>query len=248
MRHSEADIICPFPPTPNQYIFFYLNDAVHAQKNAEGDFITKPGSITVGPQISRVNLNLGKDHFMLGIIFHPGGLFRLLGMPMKHFEYTDLDSYSLFGNEISQLQEKIKEAPDWISMKNRVEDFLLRKLALLKSALPFDYAIQELVKANGLLTIEKTASLSCLSLRQFERKCMERLGLPPKHFARLIRFSKAYRLKENQHQLSWTTIAHASGYYDQMHFIRDFREFAGVTPSFMQADLEATPLRLQAMG
>jgi len=245
LRHFETNVICPFPPTPQNYIYFYLNDPLCVQKNGQKDFIKKPVSITVGPQLTRVNLSVGKDHFMLGVIFHPGGLYRLLGFPMGKIYDEDVDSYALFGNAITIIYERLKGAQSWLEMKNIVEAFLLFKIERLKAALPFDYAIRELVNNSGSMRIEKVASLSCLSIRQFERKCLERIGMPPKLFARLIRFSNAYRLKEEQPHLTWTAIAHSSGYFDQMHFLKDFKEFAGITPTLIQEGLEETPLRLQ---
>jgi AraC-like DNA-binding protein len=104
----------------------------------------------------------------------------------------------------------------------------------------------ELLKMSGNLPVEQMASLACLSLRQFERICKERIGLPPKLFARVVRFSKAYRLRENHQDVSWTHIAYESGYFDQMHLIRDFKQFAGVAPGIIQKELEQTPIRLQA--
>jgi AraC-like DNA-binding protein len=65
-------------------------------------------------------------------------------------------------------------------------------------------------------------------------------------FARLTRFSKAYRLHEIFPEWNWTRIAHECGYFDQMHFIRDFREFAGVTPGIMEKELDNNRVRLQA--
>jgi transcriptional regulator GlxA family with amidase domain len=104
----------------------------------------------------------------------------------------------------------------------------------------------ELMRLNGNVAMEKMASLSCLSLRQFERVSKDRIGIPPKLFARLIRFSRAYRMRENFPLLTWSFIAHECGYFDQMHFIRDFKQFAGVTPGVIEKELEKTPIRLQA--
>jgi AraC-like DNA-binding protein len=70
--------------------------------------------------------------------------------------------------------------------------------------------------------------------------------MSPKVFARLVRFSKAYRMRENFDHLSWTSIAHDCGYFDQMHFIRDFKEFAGVAPGILERELQELPVRLQA--
>lgn len=247
LNHIEHSVICPFPPTPQNCIYFYINDPVQAQKIGKELFTAKAESIVVGPQLTRVNLELGKNHLMLCVAFHPGGLYRLLGMPMKHLFDDDVETGLLFSEaEISSINQQLKEAVSWLTMKNIIEYFLLQKIHRIKTLLPFDFAMKELVKSDGTMSIEKTAALSCLSLRQFERTCNERIGLSPKLFARLVRFSKAYRLKENQQHLSWTSIAYNSGYFDQMHMIRDFKEFAGVTPTFMEHELTTTPLRLQA--
>ena len=104
----------------------------------------------------------------------------------------------------------------------------------------------ELLHKNGNVPIEKIASLACLSLRQFERVCKERVGFSPKLFSRLIRFSSAYRMRENFPLLSWTSIAYDCGYFDQMHLIRDFKEFTGVAPGVIQKELNDIPVRLQA--
>ena len=105
--------------------------------------------------------------------------------------------------------------------------------------------MRSLLQHNGLLTIEETASLACLSVKQFERKCRERIGMNPKMYSRILRFSKAYRLRETYPHLSWISIAYEAGYFDQMHMIRDFKDFAGVNPSIIERELAFTPLRMQ---
>ena len=121
----------------------------------------------------------------------------------------------------------------------------MKKVAKLKALLPIDSALRLLLSYNGTLAIEKTASFSCLSLKQFERKCKDRIGMNPKLFARILKFSKAYRLHESCPQLNWTQIAYDAGYYDHMHMIRDFKTFAGVNPSVIEQQLLSTPLRMQ---
>jgi AraC-like DNA-binding protein len=147
---------------------------------------------------------------------------------------------------MNTINEQILEATDNDAAKIIVENFLLGKCSKLKTLLPFDFAMRALVGDGGNTSIEKIASLACLSLRQFERKCSERIGMSPKSFARIIRFSKAYRLREAKPHLIWTAVAYEAGYFDQMHFIRDFKEFAGGTPSSIEKMLAETPLRMQA--
>jgi AraC-like DNA-binding protein len=129
-------------------------------------------------------------------------------------------------------------------MNRIVEFYLLKRVEKLKPLLPVDRAMSELVKSQGKMPMDEIAALACMSLRQFERKCHERLGMSPKQYATLIRFCKAYQMKELFPQKTWTEIAYHSGYYDQMHFIRDFKRFAGITPSFIQEDELKATIRL----
>ena len=115
----------------------------------------------------------------------------------------------------------------------------------MKEILPLDYALNLLLRNDGNIAIEKLASLSCLSLKQFERKCQERLGMNPKMYARILRFSKAYRMHEACPKIRWIEIAYEAGYFDQMHMIKDFKVFAGVNPSVIEQQLLCTPLRMQ---
>ncbi|MEI9913205.1 MAG: helix-turn-helix domain-containing protein [Bacteroidota bacterium] len=137
------------------------------------------------------------------------------------------DAMDVFGKEMQDVNEQLQEAASFDEINIVITAFLLRQVKRLKRDCLFDIAMLELLRSNGNVPIEQIASLACLSLRQFERVSKERIGLPPKLFARLARFSKAYRMRENFSEISWTSIAHECGYFDQMHFIRDFKEFAG---------------------
>lgn len=156
---------------------------------------------------------------------------------------NNLDANDVFGKQINFVNERLHEASNNIEIKNIIENFLLDQLYKMKPALPFDYAVQEMFKGNN--SIENIASRACLSLRQFERVSKMRIGIPPKLFARIIRFSKAYRMREENDDISWTDIAHQCGYFDQMHFIKDFKSFTGATPKQIEKMLEVQPAKMQ---
>jgi AraC-like DNA-binding protein len=249
--HVEIDptappALCPYPPTPQNSLFFYINDRISVQQNGEGEFVLQPRCVIVGPQLTRVTIDINHSHKAVRVGFHPGGLYRLLGLSLSEMVDGSYDANDVFGNEMNEVNEQLQEAKNFDVIKEIIENFLLAKTKKLKHYLPFDSAMLELLKMNGLVPIEKMASLACVSLRQFERISKERLGIPPKLFARLIRFSKAYRLRENASELSWTSIAYECGYFDQMHLIRDFKQFAGVAPGIIEKELNETPVRLQA--
>jgi AraC-like DNA-binding protein len=246
VESGSSPVLCPYPPAPQNSLFFYINDQIKVKKEGDTNFVLQPRSVVVGPQLTRVTLDINKNHKAVRVGFHPGGLYRLLGISMNEMIDGSYDAHDVFGNEMTEVNSKLQEALSFDEINKVIEAFLLQKINKLKRALPFDQAMLEMLRFNGNIPIEQLASIACLSLRQFERVSKERIGIPPKLFARLVRFSKAYRLRENLPHVSWTSIAHDCGYFDQMHFIRDFKEFAGVAPGIIEKDLEVAPIRLQA--
>ena len=86
-----------------------------------------------------------------------------------------------------------------------------------------------------------------LSPRWFIQVFREEVGLTPKLFCRVRRFQEVVRLIENREQVEWAEVALGAGYFDQAHFIRDFRAFSGLTPTAYLAQrgerLNHVPLR-----
>jgi AraC-like DNA-binding protein len=240
-----SDVVTPYPPTPFQSLIFYCNNPVSMGRIGNDDFEKQPLTVLVGPQCSRVNVKVHHQLKAIRVDFLPGGMFHLLGIPMHELFDEGFDALDFFGAEMKDINNQLQETPDLEAGKNIVEKFLLRRITNVKTILPFDSAMRSLMNSNGTMAIEETASLSCLSLKQFERKCKERIGMNPKMYARILKFSNAYRLHEASPQLSWISIAHQAGYYDQMHMIRDFKTFAGVNPSVIEQQLLSTPLRMQ---
>ncbi len=245
LPEGMKDVAMPFPTTPFQSIMFYCNDQISMGRMNDENFKEQPLIVVVGPQFSRVNLKVHNQVRAIWVDLLPGGMYRLLGIPMHELFDGGFDALDIFGVEMRSIKEQLQQIKEIEEGKKIVEKFLLEKVTGLKEKLPFDSALQTLFKIDGNMSMDRTASLSCLSLRQFERKCKKRLGMNPKTYARILRFSKAYGLHEAFPHLSWIEIAYRAGYYDQMHMIRDFKKFAGVNPSVIERQLLSTPLRMQ---
>ncbi len=214
-------------------------------KNDDVDFKKQPLSVLLGPQVSRVNIKVHNRLKAVRVDFLPGGLFRFLKIPMNELFDKGFDAKDFFGMKMKILTEQLSEITDLEVGKKLVEKFLLDRLRIVNDHLPFDNALHVLYRNNGNISMEKAASLSCLSLKQFERKCKERIGMNPKSYARILKFSKAYRLHEASPELDWISIAYEAGYYDQMHMIKDFKVFAGVNPSEIEKQLRNTAIKMQ---
>ena len=99
-------------------------------------------------------------------------------------------------------------------------------------------AAQELHRKNGLATVAALASAADLSVRQFERRFRQEIGMSPKFYARVVRFEAALRVKAVQPNMLWTDIAHTLGYFDQMHMVHDFNRLSGESPSLICDQLD----------
>lgn len=239
------EVVTPYPPTPFQSLIFYINHPIRMGRTGDSQFRLQPRTVIIGPQYSRVNICVMGFLRAVRVDFLPGGLHRMLGVPMHELFDEGFDAEIFLGASLRNLNQRLSDTVSLSECRLLVEQFLLSHLENRKGKLPFDLAMLSLMRSNGLLPIHETAAMSCLSLKQFERRCMERIGMNPKSFARILRFSRAYRLHESAPLLPWTAIAYEAGYFDQMHLIRDFKTFAGVNPSVIEQELKETPLRMQ---
>ena len=232
---STSNFLSPFytfMPTHTRFLCFYLGDRVRVKKNL-GTFEDHGRSIVIGPQITPVTLDMGLHHSNLLVILKPGALYRILGIPLSQLVDRYFDATLIFGPEIKSLTEELMNTECSDQRNKIVQTYLLSKLHSLKPTLSIDFALQKLIASTGKISMDQLAENCCLSTRQLERQCLQRIGLSPKYFARMIRFSEAYKFKERNPQTTWTVIAHQFGYYDQMHLVRDFHEFTGINPSIL---------------
>jgi AraC-like DNA-binding protein len=239
--------VFPMPPIQEQALFFYPFDPIQIECPLSNERIELPESVIVAKRLKMLNVFMGHNHLVVKIGFQPGGLFRLLGIPISELQADDMlnASEDLLGREIPLTLQQLKDADSYNKMAAVLESWLLGKLAKLKNELPIDKALPSIIKTGTLHNISEIASQSCVSIRQLERLYKQRIGLSPQHYARLVRFTKAWIKKENNHQLKWTNLAYECGYFDQMHLIRDFKEFTGIAPSLIQKDLQDLPCSLQ---
>lgn len=143
---------------------------------------------------------------------------------------------------MAELNEQLQEETDYQRMLGRIDAYLLKKIASFSSKLqPIDRAIVALKNSEKPLSLDWLADQACLSARQFERKFQERMGMSPRFYARIVRFDRAFKLKAQHPQLDWLDVAYACGYFDFSHLMRDFRQFAEVTPSLLIAQEMASP-------
>lgn len=218
-----------YPWSATSHLFFTL--ANEPSSSSRHIVTCYPSSFVTGPRLINETQDVGMRRKLVGVAFKPGGMARLIGMPVAELVNDRLDASLVLGKEITELTERLKNANDNHELFTLTEQFLINKLSVLKPVTAFDAVVMELVKNNGNLPIKKVADLNGIGLRQLERRFMERIGITPKLFAKIIRFTNASIFKEAHPGVSWSQIAYEFGYADQMHLIGDFKKFSGFTPT-----------------
>jgi len=200
--------------------------------------------LVVGP-ITYRRLQLTADGTVesLTVMFQPFGLYELFGVPTQLLTEHAVEAHSLLGRSISQLYGALGEARSFSSRVCLLDQFLLKRVSF-NSRTQRSHWTQSLAfvaQDRGIHTVRELAASLNTSPRQLERRSLEIAGMSPQTMARVARFVHALRLKRasSNKRVTWTEIAHASGYYDQMHLIRDFRLMGGATPTALTHQLQS---------
>ena len=171
-----------------------------------------------------------KESFgIFGVLLEPYALHALLGIPSGKLVDEMPDLYSVIGQEGKDLEEKIMLAGSNERRLHIITSFLEKRLTVINRP-EIIGATNTIYKSKGQLNLKKLADQSCLSQRQFERKFKELNGFTPKLFSRIVRFNALLNTNLQQYR-SLTEMAYDFGYYDQAHFIQDFKEFSGYNPA-----------------
>lgn len=232
--NEEAD--CPPPyitclANTDQALYFYVNDPVRIVPAANIE-IEAPHVVVTGPKEKPFGLLFGKDHLMLKASFHPTGTYRLLGMDMNNLINKGIDATQIWGNEITNILQKIRSTSSVDEMIEIISAFLERKkIENCRPAEPIDNIVIQMLDPLQDRSLDEWAGMACLSLRQFERSFITRVGLTPKLFIRINRFEYAMKLKNDSPEKNWKEISIECGYTDSSHLLKEFKEFAEFPPS-----------------
>jgi len=183
---------------------------------------------------------------IFGAYLYPFALRIICGCPATELSDQMPDLETALDREGHELTEQMMTAVDNAERLSIFTAFLLRKLAPANNRKtdPMELAVRKIVKTKEMFSVSVMAAEYCLSLRQFERKFREYAGFSPKLYMRINRFQAATDWYSCGKDTSLTEIGYRCGYYDQSHFIHEFRQFSGYHPGqFFSKSAEGTDWR-----
>jgi AraC-like DNA-binding protein len=168
----------------------------------------------------------------MGVQFTAGGAWPFLGFPTGELHNQHLSLSAIWGRRADELHHQLLEARSAKARFRTLEETLLERL---HEAAPQPAAVKYALAAfdrtphdQAIGTVSETVGLSA---RRFIEVFGDHVGMTPKLYCRVRRFQTVLRLIGGQATVDWAQVALACGYFDQAHFNRDFRAFAGVTPT-----------------
>lgn len=240
----DAPPFKPYTPRPEQCLAFYPHDREKVDFTDRNHSVANVPVALVGQSLSVTNRYVHGHFMVVQILFQPGGLFRLTGMPSSEINDAYIEADRVFSKEVHWVNEGFFHARNYLEIVQIANTFierLARKCA--KDSHPIDTVCQWML-TNPVASLDHLAKKSFLSAKQLERKFQERTGVHPKLFARLVRFDKAFREKNLNPQRDWQSIAFDCNYYDYQHLVRDYKAFTGLKPTdFHQLESRAPERR-----
>jgi AraC-like DNA-binding protein len=177
-----------------------------------------------------ISENTGASH-CLQFNLTPIGARRIFGIPMHALSERIVDFSDVMGRAGKRLETQIAEAVDWATRFELLDRFLLQRIGTSQPVSgAVGHAWNRLRDSGGMMPVAALADELGWSRKHLASKFGEDVGLAPKTIARLFRFRRVVDRSADDLASCWTDVALDAGYFDQAHLIRDFRQFAGMTP------------------
>jgi AraC-like DNA-binding protein len=184
-----------------------------------------------GMQNRYIVIGTEKGSSMMGVHFRTGGAAPFFGFPISELTANVVELDLIWKREILSLREQLQEANDPEAKFDLLAAYLTGKA---QSRLEPDKTISAALAALHswpVMPLRELASRLGVSHKQMLARFDCRVGLTPKLTSRILRFRKSLAAAHGVPIPDWSDLAAACGYYDQAHFIHEFQQFAGMTPS-----------------
>jgi len=227
----DVDVIERVIPTENvQLMFHYKAPFVVLHPNDAVAF--QPRSILSGLNDSFSDVSTNGETGVVFISFYPTSACYFFNFPLSEIENQSVDLSDIYFKEIMQIEEMLvlaKTIPDKIAV---IEGFLLNRFSPIPSydSLLIQRGVAVIKNCKGQTTAASLSDDLSTTTKSLERKFSQYLGKTTKQVIKLIRFQEILRDFSSNKNQNLTEYAYRNGYFDQSHFIRDFKTYSGYTP------------------
>ena len=229
--HSRERVI----PTGKMQVIVNLREDVLRVYDRQDHrrFQSLGGSLISGTHSRFVVIDTASQASTVGVLFKAGGAQPFLEISAGELRDADVPLDALWGTKATELRGRLLEAQTPEARFGVLEQALLAQVARPLThhpAVAFALrAFQRMPRTRR--AVKEVSERTSLSQRRFIQLFREEVGLTPKLFCRILRFQEVIRLVGSERHVEWAELALRCGYFDQAHFVHDFRAFSGTTPT-----------------
>ena len=195
------------------------------------DADSTPAGIIVGIRSQYSVTDTAGLQSIIGVVFWPGGSRRFFDVPADEFYNAHVPLELLWGSNVREVRERLRDAETADSKFRVLEDALVRRAQeRLELHAAVQYALGEFLQAPHIRSIVDVTRDAGLSRRRFTQLFREQVGITPKLYCRLGRFQRVLKQIAAGGPVDWVDVALSGGYSDQPHMAHEFREFPGMSP------------------
>lgn len=217
-----------FPDGCMELVFHYGD--LFTRYHSDGSSVYQPRSFVHGQLTQFIEIGGNGVVGVFSIRFHPGGLKPFISLSADEINDASINIMEIWGNDGRELEDRMLHAGNNEERLRIVERFLLQKLRPATVNKLVDQCVAAIDLKNGNINIDDLSLRLNTSRRHLERQFVEATGLNPKQYARIARLQSVLSLAEQKKYSTLTALAYDGGFYDQAHFIKDFRAFTGLSP------------------
>ena len=194
------------------------------------------GTVLSGPYTRVQVIDTSEQEYVAGVAFRPGGTGPFMRLPTHETTDIDVPLEALWGRCPTQsLRDRLLESRDANGALDVLEEALLARVRPPGVHPAIVFALRTFDRLPGMASIAAVTDAVGMSAKRFIERFKVDVGMTPKRFCRLRRFQRAVTQAHQGGSVDWTCVALDCGYFDQAHFIHDFRSFAGMTPTQYQS-------------
>lgn len=176
--------------------------------------------------------------YCISVAFKPHAPRHFINMPLHEFRNALVTITDVWGDDANALLEALDKAVDIQQKIKIIEDFLITRFSLYDVS-RIDQALDYIEATRGFISVQDIASKVGLSEPHFRKRFKEDIGLSPAQYCKIKRMHASMELLEQEPGRSLTELTYLLGYFDQSHFIKDFKSIAGSSPKFFRQALSA---------
>lgn len=225
--HKKSQI----SPSGYPELIFQFGDPVIVDfnKNAKE---AAPVAMVAGQIAQSISLEFSSSINCFCVKLMPYALRSIFNIDSSEFTNRTTDMSNIIPSVYPGLYDQLQNSRKDLERIEIIENFLRRSLKKNKSCVyPLSVHFINEINSHPYKSFQSIMDATSLSRRTLERKIKNEIGLSPKKLHRIVRFNKAYSAIKNNPGMRFQDVVFYYGYYDLSHFVNEFNEFSGSSPS-----------------